>query len=135
MRPVAQQFRIHHLAVALTLAFATICSASALAQVKPPSNKKANNDSLSGGEPAAIARGLIVYKDRCSICHFSESDAKKIGPGLKGIYKRVKFADGGKVDDAAVESRILNGGKDMPPFKPVLNPSQVRDLITYLKTL
>lgn len=133
MRPVIQQFRINRLAVALALAWAAIFPTRAFAQANISSNKKANNDSLPAGEPAAIARGLIVYKDRCAICHFGESDAKKIGPGLKSIYKRGKFTDGGKVDDASVENRILNGGKDMPPFKPVLTPSQVRDLITYLK--
>jgi cytochrome c2 len=135
MRPVAQPFGIVRLAIALVLAWAAIFSARAFAQVKPSSNEKVNNDSLPAGGPASVARAQIVYKDRCAICHFSESDARKIGPGLKGVYQRGKFIDGGKVDDASVEKRILNGGKDMPPFKGVLNPSQVRDLISYLKTL
>ncbi len=76
-----------------------------------------------------------MYHDRCEICHFSESDARKIGPGLKGIYKRGKFAAGNKIDDASMLKWIVNGGKDMPPFKPVLNPGQLQDLISYLKTL
>jgi cytochrome c2 len=135
MRPATQPFGIVRLAIALALAWAAIFSARASAQVKTPSNKKASNDSLPAGGPASVARGQIVYKDRCAICHFSESEVKKIGPGLKGIYKRARFTDGGKVDDASVENRILNGGKDMPPFKAALNPSQVRDLIAYLKTL
>jgi cytochrome c len=135
MRPVAQQLRINLVVAALILAWMAIFSAGAYAQGKSPSNKKANNDPLPAGDSTAIARGLIVYKDRCAICHFGESDARKIGPGLKGVYKRGKFADGGKVDDAAIENRILNGGKNMPPFKPVLAPNQVRDLIAYLKTL
>jgi mono/diheme cytochrome c family protein len=117
------------------MAGAFIFSSRALAQGKTPSNKKATIESRSAGERAAIARGLVVYKDRCAICHFSESDAKKIGPGLGGIYKREKFTGGGKVDDASMEKWILNGGKNMPPFKSVINPNQARDLITYLKTL
>jgi cytochrome c len=132
---VTRRFRIERLSIALVFACATIISSQMLAQVKPSSNKKAINDSLPAGGPASVARGQIVYKDRCAICHFSESEVKKIGPGLKGIYKRARFTDGGKVEDATVENRILNGGKDMPPFKPVLNASQVRDLIAYLKTL
>ena len=84
---------------------------------------------------AVIARGAIVFKDRCAICHFSQSNAKKIGPGLLDIYKRGKFPDGGKVDDASMEKWILNGGKDMPPFKGLISPTQLRDLIGYLKTL
>jgi cytochrome c len=132
---VARRFRIDRLSIALVFACSAISPSQVLAQVKSSSNKKASNDSLPAGGPASVARGQIVYKDRCAVCHFSESEVKKIGPGLKGIYKRARFTDGGKVDDASVENRILNGGKDMPPFKAALNPSQVRDLIAYLKTL
>ena len=106
-----------------------------MAQVKNPPNNPASDVSRTGGESSPIARGLVVYKDRCAICHFSESDAKKIGPGLKGIYKRGKFPDGGKVNDTSLEKWILSGGKDMPPFQQVLNPNQIHDLIAYLKTL
>ena len=117
------------------LILAAVFCAAAIAQVKDPSSRAANTDSAAAGEPAATARGLALYKDRCAICHFSGSDAKKIGPGLKGIYKRGKFPDGGKVDDAAMENWILSGGKNMPPFRAVLNPGQIHDLIVYLKTL
>ena len=82
-----------------------------------------------------MARGKIVYRRRCEICHFSESEALKVGPGLKGIYKRGKYANGGKVDDASMEKWILDGGKNMPPFKGVIDPAQISDLIDYLKTL
>jgi cytochrome c len=132
---VARRFRIDRLFIGLVLAWAAIFSVDSFAQVGPSTNKKANNESLPAGESATAARGLIVYKDRCAICHFSESSARKIGPGLKGIYKRGKFTDGAKVDDAAVENRILNGGKDMPPSKSVVSPGQIRDLIAYLRTL
>jgi cytochrome c len=135
MRAVAQQFRVDRFAAALLIAWLVIFSASAYAQAKTPSNKKATIAPLPGGNSAAIARGRIVYKDRCAICHFSESDARKIGPGLKGLYKRGKFADGGRVDDATIENRILNGGKDMPPFRPVLSSNQIRDLLAYLRTI
>jgi mono/diheme cytochrome c family protein len=117
------------------LVLIAVISVGVMAQVKNPPNNPLGNDSRTGGESAAIARGLGVYKERCAICHFSESDAKKIGPGLKAIYKRGKFPDGGKVNDASMEKWILSGGKDMPPFQQVLNPNQIHDLIAYLKTL
>jgi mono/diheme cytochrome c family protein len=135
MGTVTQPFRIDCRAVALALAWAAIFSVRAIAQDKISPAKKASIEAQPIGSPAAIARGLTVYKDRCAICHFSESDARKIGPGLKGIYKRGKFTDGGKVEDASVENRVLNGGKDMPPFKPVLSAGQIRDLIAFLRTL
>jgi mono/diheme cytochrome c family protein len=132
---VTQPFRIRRLAAALALSGAAICSTGAFAQMKAPSRKKTDSNSLSSVELASVQRGLVVYKDRCAICHFDESNAKKIGPGLKGIYNRGKYADRGKVDDASMGKWILDGGKNMPPFKSVLNSGQVRDLITYLKTL
>jgi len=91
------------------------------------------------GEPAIVARGRIVYRDRCRICHFSDSEAKKMGPGLKGLFQREKPVNARKVTDAAFELRveqwIRDGGPNMPPFKGVLNAAQFRDLIAYLKTL
>ena len=103
------------------------------AQDKSPRDK--NSVVVAQGEPSAITRGRAIYQQRCEICHFSASEARTIGPGLKGIYTRRKFADGRKVDDASMERWIVEGGRDMPPFKGVLNPSQIRDLLSYLKTL
>jgi mono/diheme cytochrome c family protein len=117
------------------IAWLVIFSIGAHAQAKSLSNKKASVEPAPGGNSAAIARGQVVYKDRCAICHFSWSDARKIGPGLKDLYSHKKFADGRKVEDATVENRILNGGKDMPPFRSLLTSNQVRDLMAYLKTL
>src|SRR5277367_6159768 len=94
-----------------------------------------NTKSQPAGEPASIPRGRAVYDQRCEICHFSDSSARKIGPGLKELYKRGKFSDGRKVDDASIERWILNGSESMPPFKGVLTPAQIRDLIAYLRTL
>jgi mono/diheme cytochrome c family protein len=132
---LGQLLRTYRRAAMHVLVLTALISTVVMAQIKNPFNNPASNDSRTGGEPAAIARGLGVYKDRCAICHFSESDAKKIGPGLKAIYKRGKFPDGGKVSDASMEKWILSGGKDMPPFQQELNPNQIRDLIAYLKTL
>src|SRR5262249_7811946 len=53
-------------------------------QSKPPSGKKA----ATGGaakDAAAVARGKEVFQQKCSVCHFDTSEAKKIGPGLKGL--------------------------------------------------
>ena len=86
-------------------------------------------------ENAAADRGRAVYKRSCAICHFEASTAKKVGPGMKGIYKRGTYADGKPVDDASMRAWIEKGGKDMPGFKDSLKPEQVSDLIVYLKTL
>ena len=85
--------------------------------------------------PTAVASGKQIYGARCEICHFFASKAKKVGPGLANIYPGGKFANGKKVDDAAMRVWIEAGGKDMPGFREALKPNEVRDLIAYLRTL
>jgi cytochrome c2 len=127
-----QRHRLSHLLAAVGL---TILLLGGAALAQDESSKDKNPVIIAQAEPSAITRGRAIYKQRCEICHFSSSEAKKIGPGLKGIYTRGKFADGRRVDDASMEKWIVEGGKDMPPFKGLLNPSQIRDLLSYLKTL
>ncbi len=99
--------------------------------------KTGSQKSTAGAPPdkAVIQRGNAVYQRYCAICHFNASAAKKVGPGLKGLYKRGTFADGNKAGDAAVRAWIEAGGKNMPGFKDSINAEQRRDLIAYLKTL
>ena len=82
-----------------------------------------------------VAKGQALFAQRCEICHFGASSAQKIGPGLKGLYARGKFAGGKKVDDNAVARWIQSGGDKMPGFAGTLAPNQVRPLIAYLRTL
>ena len=86
--------------------------------------------------PGGVAsRGKVLYRSNCFICHYDISDKKKVGPGLKGLYSRGKYADGSKVDDASVWRWIDRGGKNMQGFRNSLSDSEIRDLIAYLKTL
>lgn len=80
------------------------------------------------------AFGKDLFRQHCASCHFAETSAQKIGPGLKGMYAR-PFSNGKKVTDAGLTRWIEDGGKDMPGFKETLTPEQVRALISYLKTL
>jgi cytochrome c len=91
--------------------------------------------SPSRSAASEVPAGKLVFGQRCAVCHFDESTADKIGPGLKGLYARGKFASGRKVDDAAVASCITRGGKDMPAYRDVLKPGQLQALVAYLKTL
>lgn len=86
--------------------------------------------------PAArqTASGKELFRQHCASCHYAETTAQKIGPGLKGLYGRA-FASGKKVSDAALAVWIENGGKDMPGFKDMVRTEQVRALISYIKTL
>ncbi len=122
--------------VALLIACLHLITAALLLAQAP--GKDARGQKWGTGSPAATTdaeKGQKIFNAQCAICHFSGSTAKKIGPGMKGLLKRGKFADGKPVDDASLRVWIEKGGKDMPGFKDSLNADQMRELVAYLKTL
>lgn len=123
--------------VAQSIAFSLALSALALAGFAQSSGKDAaqKKDQVTISAAGDADRGKVLYQRNCAICHHSSSTAKKIGPGLKAIYQRDKFADGKPVSDENLRAWIENGGKDMPQFKDTLKSAQILDLIAFLKTL
>jgi len=106
----------------------------AFAQEPPP--KKAGPGGAAKNSAAAAARGKEIFEKKCAVCHYADSDAKKIGPGLKGISKRGTFTvNDNKVTDDSLKTWIENGDTLMPPFKEVLEAPQIKDVIAYVKTL
>ncbi len=84
---------------------------------------------------ADLDQGKKIFDARCAICHYGTTRAKKIGPGLKGLSKRGRDAEGKPVNSESLRVWIEKGGKDMPGFKSALSAEQIRALIAYLKTL
>lgn len=120
----------------LILGIAILSVAGALlAQDAPPakSPKKTSRQSAAGG---SAARGKEVFEKKCAMCHFADSDQKKIGPGLKGISKRGTFTvNGNKVTTESLQNWIENGDSLMPGMKESLEPAQIKDVVAYVKTL
>ncbi len=106
------------------------------AWAQDPPAKTTNKKTASSKSTGSAAKGKEVFDQKCSICHFADSDAKKIGPGLKGISKRGTFTvNNNKVTDEILKTWIENGDTLMPPFKDVLDDQQIKDIIAYVKTL
>jgi cytochrome c2 len=97
-------------------------------------NATSNSARDNSRTAAAIDAGRIIYNQRCEICHFVDSNAQKIGPGLKGLFGRARFADGRRVTDASVAQVIGEGGKDMPGYNGQLKAGQLQALIAFLKS-
>jgi mono/diheme cytochrome c family protein len=98
--------------------------------------KSTKKTAPTGKDAAAVARGKEIFQQKCSTCHYDTSDAKKIGPGLKGINKRGTFSvNNNKVTDETLKTWIENGDSLMPPFKDVIDDNQIKDVIAYVKVL
>jgi cytochrome c2 len=79
-------------------------------------------------------KGKEVF-EQCSACHNVENDEKKMGPSLKGLYKREKLKNGKKVTDANVKALIDAGGSGMPAYADMLSDQEKADVIAFLHTV
>jgi cytochrome c2 len=104
-------------------ACAALCVSVSLAQEK------------KAGGAGNADKGKEVF-EQCGVCHNPDSDEKKMGPGLKGLFKKATLADGKtKVSDGAVMKKIDEGGNGMPAYAEMLEKKEKDDLLAYLKTL
>jgi mono/diheme cytochrome c family protein len=90
---------------------------------------------LTAAPKGDAAKGKTVFGNQCAVCHNADSAEKKMGPGLKDLFKHDKLANGKKVSEATVREKIEQGGNGMPPYKDTLSDTEKDDVIAYLKTL
>ncbi len=79
-------------------------------------------------------KGKEVF-EQCSVCHNADSDEKKMGPGLKGLFKKEKMQNGKKPTEENVRGLINAGGNGMPAYEELLSKEELGDLLAYLKTI
>lgn len=119
---------------AAIIAALLVCIVIPLTVAAQASPKAAATKSVSSGAQGTIS-GKGLFQQHCASCHYAETTAQKIGPGLKGLSVRGTFANGKKVTDAGLTKWIEDGGKNMPGFKDSIKSEQIRTLISYVKTL
>jgi len=83
---------------------------------------------------ADAAKGKEVF-EQCSVCHNADSEEKKMGPGLKGLFKKAKMANGKAPTEQNVKALINAGGNGMPGYQDLLSDEERDNLLAYLKTL
>ena len=81
-----------------------------------------------------VKKGTATFNDNCGLCHSTGTD-QKMGPGLKGLFKKPKLTNGKPMNDANVLDKINTGGNGMPAFKDMLAAPDKANVIAYLKTL
>jgi|SRR5579872_1086601 len=89
----------------------------------------------SKGGAGDATKGKDVFESNCSVCHNADSDEKKMGPGLKGLFKKEKLNNGKKPTEANIRALINAGGNGMPSYADMLTDEEKNNVIAYLKTL
>jgi len=89
---------------------------------------------LAADKKGDATKGKEVF-EQCSVCHYATTDQKKMGPSLKGLFKKPKMGNGLKPTDENVLSFINKGKGSMPAFASVLSAEEKDNLLAYLKTL
>jgi cytochrome c len=92
---------------------------------------------MSGAaKPGDAAKGMDIFSSNCDVCHNTDSVEPKVGPGLKGLFKRANLNNKKKVSEATVMELINKGSPvGMPAFEDQLSEQERADVLAYLKTL
>lgn len=80
-------------------------------------------------------KGKAVFAQQCLMCHNTANNEKKMGPGLKGVFKKDKLANGKKATEQNIRAQVNDGGNGMPAYKDMLSEAERDDVIAYLKTI
>ena len=84
---------------------------------------------LSAPAKADVAAGEATFKAKCAGCHGAD------GKGKDAMKTRdMASADVQKQSDADLTGIITNGKGKMPPYK-TLSADQVKDLVSYIRSL
>jgi cytochrome c2 len=79
--------------------------------------------------------GEALYNAKCLSCHFTDSEDKKLGPGLKGLFKKENLPHTGSPATVEnVKKQLLRPALVMPAFTR-LTEQEMADLMAYLDTL
>lgn len=86
-------------------------------------------------KPGDAAKGKEIVTEQCGVCHNLDNDEKKMGPALKGLFKKAKLKNGKAVNEANVKAVINAGGNGMPSYQDMLSDEEKDNVIAFLKTL
>lgn len=81
------------------------------------------------------AKGKEVFDQQCAVCHKADSEEKKLGPGLKGLFKKAKMNNGKQPTVENVTKVVQEGGNGMPAYAEILSKEELAGVLAYLQTL
>ena len=94
---------------------------------------KSNTSGESLG--ASAEKGAAIFNQNCAMCHYPDQTETKIGPGLKGLFKKDHMPKSGwKVSNDNVRRQLKTPYANMPPF-PDMAEDEIQAIISYLRSL
>jgi mono/diheme cytochrome c family protein len=120
------------LGAAIVLAWITVFVGSGLSAQQPTRSAvvpPAKTPALSAQEQ----NGEMLFFQRCSLCHLpplagpGSGSRLPFGPLLYGYMDNAR-------NEARVRQVIMNGGAQMPGFQYGLTPTEIEDIVAYMKT-
>jgi mono/diheme cytochrome c family protein len=80
--------------------------------------------------PETVFRGRVLWVQKCAFCHdgLGQPTYKTLGPWLDQDLVKT-------LTDDAIKAIVQNGTARMPGFQYALSPSQLDDLLNFLKTI
>lgn len=81
-----------------------------------------------------VEEGKAIFETKCGLCHNTDSNEKKIGPGLKGV-KDGKLPSGKETNHKNVMENLNKGGGGMPAFEKLLSDEEKEHVVAYVLTL
>lgn len=88
------------------------------------------------GQEGSLSSGKEIFQQNCAVCHGPKGDGK--GMGAEGLIPPPSnFTDPGfwkDKTDSFLAHVISNGIGQMPAWSESLTPTQIRDVLLYIKT-
>jgi cytochrome c len=87
-----------------------------------------------GQRAKSTSAGQRLFQ-QCIGCHSPETGERKVGPSLKGLFKKRELLNGTPANEGNIRLRIRNGGNGMPSYEQTLSAKELDQVIEYLKSL
>ena len=81
---------------------------------------------VAQADTAAIEAGAQIYGDYCSSCHGEQ--LRNTSGGMTFDLRRLRAGDQERFLDA-----VLNGKRQMPPWRGALKPEQIESIWAYIR--
>jgi mono/diheme cytochrome c family protein len=92
---------------------------------------KAQAPAGNAAQPPSIQHGKQIFMQRCMQCHSVNKDQVLLGPSLFGVMTTSPH----KKTAAQIRVLLRDGKGKMPPWKDILTPDDVDNILVYLHTL